>query len=99
FIYQSISSKQDLEIYKQLAVEDHIHNVIIELYKIPSACEEFYSDSRVWFDNHANALDGDDEIDASQPSTTKPDQSCMIHRVMRPRVPCSLRSKSGCRRD
>jgi hypothetical protein len=36
----------------------------------------------VWFDNHANALDEDDDVDASQPSTTRPsrpDQFC-IHR-------------------
>jgi hypothetical protein len=34
----------------------------------------------VWFDNHANALDEDDEIDASQTSTakpSKPDQFCI----------------------
>jgi hypothetical protein len=37
----------------------------------------------VWFDNHANALDEDDEIDASRTSTakpSKPDQFC-IHQV------------------
>ena len=50
---------------------------------VPGAREEFHLSSGVRFDNHANALDGDDGINASQPSTanpSKPDQFC-IHRV------------------
>ncbi|PYI33130.1 hypothetical protein BP00DRAFT_414113 [Aspergillus indologenus CBS 114.80] len=83
FARRPISSEQDLETYERLAVEDHVHDIIAELCKIPGAREEFCLGSGVWFDNHANALDGDDGIDASQPSTTnpsKPDQFC-IHRV------------------
>ncbi|CAG8905076.1 unnamed protein product [Penicillium nalgiovense] len=37
----------------------------------------------IWFDNHPNALDDDNEVDASQPSTTKPskpDQFCIYQR-------------------
>ncbi|KAH1297213.1 hypothetical protein KXW28_009153 [Aspergillus fumigatus] len=84
FARRPISSEQDLETYERLAVEDHVHDIVAELCKIPDAREEFRLGSGVWFDNHANALDEDDEIDASQLSTTKPskkpDQFC-IHRV------------------
>ncbi|KAH1548459.1 hypothetical protein KXX57_001745, partial [Aspergillus fumigatus] len=83
FARRPISSEQDLETYERLAVEDHVHDIVTELCKIPDAREEFRLGSGVWFDNHANALDEDDETDASQPSTTKPskpDQFC-IHRV------------------
>lgn len=83
FARRQISSEQDLETYERLAVEDHVHDIVAELCKIPDAREEFRLGSGLWFDNHANALDEDDEIDASQPSTTKPskpDQFC-IHRV------------------
>jgi hypothetical protein len=83
FARRPISSEQDLETYERVAVEDHVHDIVAELCKIPDAREEFRLSSGVWFDNHANALDEDDEIDASQPTTTKPskpDQFC-IHRV------------------
>ncbi|GKZ29600.1 hypothetical protein AbraIFM66950_005632 [Aspergillus brasiliensis] len=83
FARRSISSEQDLETYERLAVEDHVHDIVAELCKIPEAREEFRLGNGVWFDNHANALDDDDEVDASQPSTTrrsKPDQFC-IHRI------------------
>ncbi|PWY96800.1 hypothetical protein BO94DRAFT_552348 [Aspergillus sclerotioniger CBS 115572] len=36
-----INSEQDLESYKQFSVEDYIYNIIIKLYKIPAAREEF----------------------------------------------------------
>ena len=36
-----ISSEQDLETYERLAVEDHVHDIILELCKIPSARDEF----------------------------------------------------------
>ncbi|KAL6238236.1 hypothetical protein BDW75DRAFT_228063 [Aspergillus navahoensis] len=82
FARRPISSEQDLETYERLTVEDHVHEIIAELCKIPDAREEFRLGSGVWFDNHANTLDKDDEVDASQPSSTKPskpDQFC-IHR-------------------
>lgn len=83
FARRPISSEQDLETYERLAVEDHVHDIVAELCKIPDAREEFQLGSGVWFDNHANALDEDDEMDASRSSTarpSKPDQFC-IHRV------------------
>ncbi|CBF79035.1 protein breB [Aspergillus nidulans FGSC A4] len=83
FARRPISSEQDLETYERLAVEDHVHDIIAELCKIPNAREEFQLGSGVWFDNHANALDEDVGIDASQTSTARPsrhDQFC-IHRV------------------
>jgi hypothetical protein len=42
-----------------------VHNIVAELCKIPEAWEEFQLGSGVWFNNHINALDEDDEIDAS----------------------------------
>ncbi|KAF4154937.1 hypothetical protein KXV55_002810 [Aspergillus fumigatus] len=83
FARRPISSEQDLETYERLAVEDHVHDIVAELCKIPEAREEFRLGNGVWFDNHANALDEDDEVDASEPSTikpSKPDQFC-IHRM------------------
>ncbi|KAJ5348618.1 uncharacterized protein N7506_001871 [Penicillium brevicompactum] len=83
FARRPISSEQDLETYERLAVEDHVHDIIAELCKIPEAREEFRLGNGVRFDNHANALDKDDEADASLPSTSrpsKPDQFC-IHRM------------------
>lgn len=83
FARRPISSEQDLETYERLAVEDHVHDIVAELCKIPEAREEFRLGNGLWFDNHANALDEDDEVDAGQPSTTtpaRPDQFC-IHRM------------------
>ncbi|KAJ5348587.1 uncharacterized protein N7506_001840 [Penicillium brevicompactum] len=83
FARRPISSEQDLETYERLAVEDHVHDIVAELCKIPEAREEFRLGNGVRFDNHANALDKDDEADASLPSTSrpsKPDQFC-IHRM------------------
>ncbi|CAG8945137.1 unnamed protein product [Penicillium salamii] len=83
FARRPISSEQDLETYERLAVEDYVHDIVAELCKIPEAREEFRLGNGVRFDNHANALDKDDEADASLPSTSrpsKPDQFC-IHRM------------------
>ncbi|KAF4251477.1 hypothetical protein CNMCM8980_006750 [Aspergillus fumigatiaffinis] len=83
FARRPISSEQDLETYERLAVEDHVHDIVAELCKIPDAREEFQLGSGIWFDNHANALDEDNEMDASRSSTarpSRPDQFC-IHRV------------------
>lgn len=40
-------------------------DIIVELCKIPAACEEFGLGDGIWFDNYANALDefGNAEID------------------------------------
>ncbi|KAL4979791.1 hypothetical protein BDW66DRAFT_157226 [Aspergillus desertorum] len=83
FARRPISSEQDLKTYERLGVEDHVHDIVAELCKIPGAREEFRLGNGVWFDNHADALDENDEVDASQPSTIKPsnpDQFC-IHRM------------------
>ncbi|KAJ5111900.1 hypothetical protein NUU61_001530 [Penicillium alfredii] len=83
FARRPISSEQDLETYERLAVEDHVHDIVAELCKIPEARGEFRLCNGVWFDNHPNALDHDNEVDASQPSTTKPskpDQFCIYQK-------------------
>ncbi|KAK2805838.1 hypothetical protein FQN51_008612 [Onygenales sp. PD_10] len=59
--YQIADPEQGLKIYEQFAVEDHVHDIVAELCKIPDAREEFRLGSGVWFDNHADALDEDDE--------------------------------------
>ena len=82
FVRRPISSEQDLETYERLAVEDHVHDIISQLCKIPSARDEFRLGDGVWFDNHANALDeiegSESEVNLpsnSQPS--RPDQFCI----------------------
>jgi hypothetical protein len=79
-----LSSEQDLESYKRFAVEDHIHDVVAELCKIPEARHRFQLGNRVRFDNHANALD-EEGLDPSQDHLSssrrsRPDQFC-IHRI------------------
>ena len=71
FARRPISSEQDLETYERLAVEDHVHDIVAELCKIPEAREEFRLGNGIWFDNHPNALDDDNEVDASQPSISR----------------------------
>ncbi|KAL2840037.1 hypothetical protein BJX68DRAFT_190932 [Aspergillus pseudodeflectus] len=77
-----LSSEQDLESYERFAVEDHVHDVITELCRIPEARQEFRLGNGVRFDNHANALDEVDpsEEEPSIPTRSRPDQFC-IHRV------------------
>lgn len=71
FARRPISSEQDLDTYERLAVEDHVHDIVAELCKIPEAREEFRLGNGIWFDNHPNALDDDNEVDASQPSISR----------------------------
>ncbi|PYI00028.1 hypothetical protein BO71DRAFT_85 [Aspergillus ellipticus CBS 707.79] len=80
FARRPISSEQDLETYERLAVEDPVHDIIAELCKIPEAREEFRLGNGVWFDNHANALEEDDEVEPLTTKPSKPDQFC-IHRM------------------
>jgi hypothetical protein len=42
---------------KNYVVKDHVCDIILELCKIPTACEEFRLGDGVWFDIHATALD------------------------------------------
>lgn len=59
-----------------------MHDIVAELCKIPEAREEFRLGDGLWFDNHPNALDEDEEVDTIQPSTmrpSRPGQFCIYH--------------------
>jgi hypothetical protein len=60
-------------------VEDHVHDVIAELCKIPDARREFHLGDGIRFENHANSLV---PVDTDQPGSRRanPDQFC-IHRI------------------
>ncbi|KAI2887417.1 hypothetical protein CBS11852_7480 [Aspergillus niger] len=80
-----MSSEQELEAFERFAVEEHVHDIITELCKLPAARDEFSLGDGVQFSNHTNSLNenGAPEADASQPSNVhhpRPDQFC-IHRV------------------
>ncbi|KZF24821.1 hypothetical protein L228DRAFT_243546 [Xylona heveae TC161] len=82
---RKLSSEKDLEIYERFAVEDHVHDIVAELCKIPRAQREFRLGDGVKFDNHSNTLDevdiGPSETnDTSNFQNPRPDQFC-IHRV------------------
>ena len=83
-----LSSERDLESYERSAVEDHVHDVITELCKIPDAQNEFALGDGIHFENHANTLDEDDSdtLDVEHqlrhqlsPQRSVPDQFC-VHR-------------------
>ena len=83
-----LGSERDLESYERSAVEDHVHDVIAELCKIPDAQNEFALGDGIQFENHANTLDEDDSdtLDVgyqlrhwSSPQRSVPDQFC-VHR-------------------
>ncbi|KAK9368215.1 hypothetical protein V1509DRAFT_624596 [Lipomyces kononenkoae] len=85
FSHRLLSSEKDVESYERIAVEDHVHDVIAELCKIPKAQNEFALGDGVQFANHDNALDDiysatPDVEDPSSVRRPKPDQYC-IHRV------------------
>lgn len=83
FAHRLISSEKDLEIYERIAVEDHVQYIISELCKIPAARDEFLLGDGLWFDNHANTLNAEDNPppdDASASAPSVPDQFC-IHRI------------------
>ncbi|KAJ6003894.1 hypothetical protein N7540_013176 [Penicillium herquei] len=85
FARKPLSSEQDLEAYERFGVEEHVHDIIAELCKIPAACDEFGLGDGIQFSNHSNSLSRNEtfEADTSQPSSTphpRPDQFC-IHRV------------------
>lgn len=80
-----ISSEDDLRYYERFAVEDHVHDIISELCKIPGAQEEFRLGNGVLFDSHTNSLNENAvaETDTNNPSSSPdgiPDQY-FIHRV------------------
>ncbi|KAH8434442.1 uncharacterized protein LDX57_012089 [Aspergillus melleus] len=72
FARRLISSEQDLETYERLTVEDYVYDIVAGLCKISESREEFRLGNGVWFDNYANALEEDDEVDASESLTTNP---------------------------
>ncbi|OQD78160.1 hypothetical protein PENDEC_c001G03049 [Penicillium decumbens] len=82
FARRPLSSEQDLEAYERFGVEEHVHDIIAELCKVPAACEEFGLGDGIQFSNHMNSLGGNEPIkaDTSQPLHPRPDQFC-IHRV------------------
>ncbi|CDM27595.1 unnamed protein product [Penicillium roqueforti FM164] len=80
-----ISSEQELEAYERFTVEEHVHNIITELCKLPAARDEFGLGDGIQFSNHMNSLNENEAIEAdmSQPSNIhhpRPDQFC-IHRI------------------
>ncbi|CAG8899420.1 unnamed protein product [Penicillium egyptiacum] len=80
-----ISCEQELEAYKRFAVEEHVHDIVPELCKLPAARDEFGLRDGIQFSNYTNSLNDNDiiEADASQPLSVphpRPDQFC-IHRV------------------
>lgn len=80
-----ISSEQELEAYERFAVEEHIHDIIIELSKLRAARHEFSLSEGIQFSNHTNSLNENEatEADTSQPSSVhhpRPNKFC-IHRV------------------
>ncbi|KAJ5544138.1 hypothetical protein N7494_005417 [Penicillium frequentans] len=85
FARKPLSSEQDLEAYERFGVEEHVHDIISELCKLPAACDEFGLGDGIQFSNHTNSLSRNVtfEADTSQPLSTpnpRPDQFC-IHRV------------------
>ncbi|KAJ5220842.1 uncharacterized protein N7469_009729 [Penicillium citrinum] len=85
FARKPLSSEQDLEAYERFGVEEHVHDIIAELCKVPAACDEFGLGDGIQFSNHTNSLSRNEsfEADTSQLSSTsspRPDQFC-IHRV------------------
>uniref|UniRef100_A0A093URC1 Reticulocyte-binding protein 2 like a n=1 Tax=Talaromyces marneffei PM1 TaxID=1077442 RepID=A0A093URC1_TALMA len=85
FSRRVLRSEKDLESYERFAVEDHVHDIIAELCKIPAAQERFRLGNGIAFDNHAHTLDdsedADEEVlDRSSSRHPRADQFC-IHRV------------------
>ncbi|KAK2748514.1 hypothetical protein FQN57_000647 [Myotisia sp. PD_48] len=82
-----LGSEKDLEFHERLAVEQHVHDVIAELCKIPEARTEFSLGEGVQFENHANTIDDDGDgtkLLLDDPESTAqrafPDQFC-VHRL------------------
>ncbi|KAI7973041.1 hypothetical protein EIK77_000827 [Talaromyces pinophilus] len=85
FSRRVLRSEKDLESYERFAVEDHVHDIIAELCKIPAAQERFRLGNGIAFDNHAHTLDesedADEEVlDTSSSRNPRADQFC-VHRV------------------
>ncbi|OQD78749.1 hypothetical protein PENANT_c084G07588 [Penicillium antarcticum] len=84
-VRKPLSSEQELEAYERFAVEEHVHDIITELCKIPAARNEFGLGDGIQFSNHTNILNENQMTEASESQTSsihhpRPDQFC-IHRV------------------
>ncbi|EDN04532.1 conserved hypothetical protein [Histoplasma mississippiense (nom. inval.)] len=82
---RKLRSEKDLEHYERTAVEDHVHDIIAELCKIPDAQERFRLGDGILFENHENLLQTSEEsdvqlLDESSTKHPKPDSFC-IHRI------------------
>ncbi|OJD09430.1 hypothetical protein ACJ73_10322, partial [Blastomyces percursus] len=82
---RKLQSEKDLEHYERTAVEDHVHDIIAELCKIPDARERFRLGDGIMFENHENLLQTSEEsdvqlLDESGTKNPKPDSFC-IHRI------------------
>ncbi|EDN06589.1 predicted protein, partial [Histoplasma mississippiense (nom. inval.)] len=60
---RKLRSEKDLEHYERTAVEDHVHDIIAELCKIPDARERFRLGDGILFENHGNILQTSEESD------------------------------------
>ncbi|EQL29892.1 hypothetical protein BDFG_07578 [Blastomyces dermatitidis ATCC 26199] len=78
------TSEKDLKAYERGAVEDHVHDIIAELCKIPNARERFRLGDGIMFENHGNLLQSEESdvqlIDESSSQNPKPDSFC-IHQI------------------
>ncbi|KAJ5993340.1 hypothetical protein N7451_009064 [Penicillium sp. IBT 35674x] len=84
-VRKPLSSEQELEAYERFAVEEHVHDIITELCKIPAARNEFGLGDGIQFSNHTNTLNENQATEASESQISsihhpRPDQFC-IHRV------------------
>ncbi|KKZ63872.1 hypothetical protein EMCG_01825 [[Emmonsia] crescens] len=82
---RKLRSEKDLEHYERTAVEDHVHDIIAELCKIPDARERFQLGDGIVFENHENLLQTSEEsdvqlFDESSTKHPKPDSFC-VHRI------------------
>lgn len=80
-----LSREQELEAYERFGVEEHVHDIITELCKLPAARGEFGLGDGIQFSNHKNSLNENEpmEVEGDQlPSTSqpRPDQFC-INRI------------------
>ncbi|KAJ5340306.1 hypothetical protein N7541_009430 [Penicillium brevicompactum] len=85
FARSPLSSEQELEAYERFGVEEHVHDIIAELCKLPAAREDFRLGDGIQFSNHKNSLNENEPTEAEanelpRTSQPRPDQFC-INRV------------------
>ncbi|QQK44821.1 Protein kinase-like domain [Penicillium digitatum] len=86
FAHDPLSSEKQLEAYERFGVEEHVHDIISELCKLPAAREEFALRDGIHFSNHKNSMsenkpmEDESEDEANElPSIRqpRPDQFCI----------------------